>query len=78
MPSRIGRRTFAATRGIVGSSGPPPALAVEPRDEGEHDGGAVFGADPVGELDGAVAVGRTVEAGPQRVAQGVGGQLVQG
>jgi hypothetical protein len=43
----------------------------------EHSSGAVVGTDPASEFGGAVAVGRSVQAGPQRIDQGVGGQLVQ-
>jgi hypothetical protein len=37
----------------------------------------VIGADPASEFGGAVSVGRSVEAGPQRGGQGLDGQLVQ-
>ncbi len=33
--------------------------------------------DAASEFGDAVAIGRSVEAGPQRIGQGVGGQLVQ-
>src|SRR3954453_2809607 len=53
------------------------ARAFELRDEREHNTGSVVGTDPASEFGGAVAIGRSVEAGPQRVGQGVGGQFVQ-
>jgi hypothetical protein len=54
-----------------------PCSACEPSNQREHGCGAVVGADAASEFGGPVAIGRLVEAGAQRVGQGVGGQLVQ-
>src|SRR5689334_16747091 len=68
--------TPARSQDVSNTSEPLSALAFELRYEPEHSSWAVVGTDSASEVGGAVAIGLSVEAGPQRVGQGVGGQLV--